>query len=65
MSYKYSPLKYHEIISIFSKTTHNYYPQRYKVLELDEILKYNKKQMNNLFQNRDYDKLIEERMVLN
>ena len=56
MSYKYSPLKYHEIISIFSKSTHNYYPQRYKVLELDEILKYNKKQMRNLFENKDYDR---------
>lgn len=56
MSYKYSPLKYHEIISIFSKTTHNYYPQRYKVLELNEVLKYDKKQMKSLFQNKDYDR---------
>mgnify|MGYP005661636681 CR=1 FL=1 len=31
MSYKYSPLKYHEIISIFSKTTHNYYELSWKI----------------------------------
>ena len=56
MGFKYSPLKYHEIISIFSKNTHNYYPQRYKVLELEDVLKLNKKQIKNLFEKKEYDR---------
>ena len=56
MGAKYSPLKYHEIISVFSKNTHNYNPQRYKVLELDDVLKLDRKQMKHLFENKEYDR---------
>jgi len=56
MGAKYSPLKYHEIISVFSKNTHSYNPQRYKVLELDDVLKLNRKQMKHLFENKEYDR---------
>jgi len=37
MTAKYQPLKYHENVVVFSKGTHNYYPQRYKVLELGDV----------------------------
>ena len=56
MGAKYSPLKYHEIISVFSKKRHEYYPQKYKVLELSEILELDKKEMKQLFDNKDYDR---------
>ena len=56
MGAKYSPLKYHEIISVFSKNRHDYFPQKYKVLELSEILELNKKEMKALFDNKDYDR---------
>jgi len=67
MSAKYSPLKYHEIISVFSKNTHKYNPQRYKVLELDDVLKLNKKQIKNLFENKEYDRYgkVDKRKTVN
>ena len=67
MSAKYSPLKYHEIISVFSKNTHRYNPQRYKVLELDDVLKLNKKQIKHLFENKEYDKYgkVDKRKTIN
>jgi len=67
MSAKYSPLKYHEIISVFSKNTHKYNPQRYKVLELDDVLKLNKKQIKHLFENKEYDRYgkVDKRKTVN
>ena len=56
MGAKYAPLKYHEIISVFSKNRHDYYPQKYKVLELEEILKMDKKSIKSLMETKDYDR---------
>lgn len=56
MGAKSSPLKYHEIISVFSKGTHTYNPQRYKVLEFSEIEFMDKKQLKKVFENKDYDR---------
>lgn len=56
MGVKYSPLKYHEVISVFSNNKHAYYPQRYKVLELDEIMSLDKKQTKILFENKGFDR---------
>ena len=56
MGAKYGPLKYHEVISVFSDNTHFYSPQKYKVLEIEEILKLDKKRLNELFISRDYDR---------
>ena len=67
MSAKYQPLKYHENIVVFSKKTHNYYPQRYKVLELCEIENMTHKELKNLFDTRDYDRYgnIDRRKTIN
>lgn len=40
MGAKHQPLKYHENICVFSKSTHNYYPQRY-----NDVIKSNINQM--------------------
>lgn len=56
MGTKYSPLKYHEIISVFSEGTHNYIPQKYKVLEIEELIKMNKKELTSIMKNREYDR---------
>jgi len=67
MGAKYSPLKYHEIISIFSNNTHNYYPQKYKVLELEDVMKFSKEQMKQLFETKEYDRYgkIDKRKTIN
>ena len=67
MGAKYSPLKYHESICVFSYGTHNYYPQRYKVLELEEIMTFDKKQMKKMLENRDYDRYakVDRRKTIN
>ena len=67
MGAKYSPLKYHESICVFSYGTHNYYPQRYKVLELEEIMTFDKKQMKEMLENRDYDRYakVDRRKTIN
>jgi site-specific DNA-methyltransferase (adenine-specific) len=67
MGAKYSPLKYHEIISIFSNKTHNYYPQKYKVLGIEDVMQLNKKQMINLFETKEYDRYgkIDNRKTIN
>lgn len=67
MGAKNSPLKYHEIISVFSKKTHNYYPQKYKVLEFEEILNMDKKTLKNVFETKDYDRYgkVDRRNVIN
>ena len=56
MGAKSAPLKYHENIIVFSLNKHDYYPQKYKAIELDEICEMNKKELGSFFKNRDYDK---------
>lgn len=56
MSAKYNPLKYHEIISVFSESKHTYNPQKYEVLEIEEIINYDKKTLIKMFENREYDR---------
>lgn len=56
MSAANAPLKYHENILVFGFGSVNYNPQKYKVLEIDEILKMNHKQIQSLFESRDYDR---------
>jgi site-specific DNA-methyltransferase (adenine-specific) len=67
MGAKYSPLKYHEIISVFSSNTHFYNPQRYKVLEIEEIMTLDKKGIKKLFETRDYDRFgkVDRRKTIN
>lgn len=64
---KYAPLKYHENICVFSKGKHNYYPQKYKVLEFEDIEKMNNRQLKNLFKTRDYDRFgkVDRRKTVN
>lgn len=67
MSAKYQPLKYHENICVFSKSTHNYYPQRYKVLEFEEIKQMSDKELKQVFETRNYDRFgkIDRRKTIN
>jgi site-specific DNA-methyltransferase (adenine-specific) len=67
MSAKYQPLKYHENICVFSKSTHNYYPQKYKVLEFEEIKQMNDKELKQVFETRDYDRFgkVDRRKTIN
>jgi site-specific DNA-methyltransferase (adenine-specific) len=67
MGAKYQPLKYHEIISVFSKNKHNYYPQKYKVLEFNDILEMDKKTLKSVFENKDYDRYgkVDRRKTIN
>jgi site-specific DNA-methyltransferase (adenine-specific) len=67
MGAKYSPLKYHEIISVFSKSSHNYNPQKYKVLEIEDVIKLNKNEMKQLFETKDYDRYgkVDKRKTIN
>ena len=67
MGVEYAPLKYHEIISVFSNNRHEYNPQKYKVLELVEILKYDKKQMKLMFETKDFDRFgkVDRRKTIN
>lgn len=67
MSAKYSPLKYHENILVFSYSTHNFYPQKYKVLELEEIEKMSHRELKNLFETKDYDRYgkVDKRKTIN
>jgi len=67
MGAKYSPLKYHEIISVFSNNTHKYYPQKYKVLEIQDVMNLNKNQMKELFETKNYDRYgkVDKRKTIN
>ena len=67
MGAKYQPLKYHENICVFSKSTHNYYPQRYKVLEFEEIKQMSDKELKQVFETRDYDRFgkVDRRKTIN
>ena len=66
MGAKYAPLKYHETISVFSNNRHEYYPQKYKVLEFEEILAYSKKQLKHMFETKDFDRFgkVDKRKVV-
>lgn len=67
MGAKNAPLKYHEIISVFSSNTYKYNPQRYKVLEFSEIEQMNKKQLKDIFEFKDYDRYgkVDRRKIIN
>lgn len=67
MGAKYQPLKYHENICVFSNYTHNYYPQRYKVLEFEEIKQMSDKELKQVFETRDYDRFgkVDRRKTIN
>ena len=56
MRANHEPLKYHENILVFSKGSLNINPQRYKVLEIDEIMNMTKKQMEGMMKSKDYDR---------
>src|SRR5699024_1092411 len=43
-------------VLVFGKGSVNYYPQKYKVLEIDEIMGMDKKELTNLMKTRDYDR---------
>ena len=67
MGAKYQPLKYHENVLVFAKGRVNYYPQKYKVLEIDEITGMNKKELTDLMKSREYDRFgkIDKRKTIN
>lgn len=67
MNVKYQPLKYHENICVFSKETHKYYPQKYKVLEFEKIKQMNDKELKQVFETRDYDRFgkVDRRKIIN
>lgn len=56
MGAKNAPLKYHENIAVFSKNKHIYNSQKYKVIELEEIQKMDKKSLLSFFTDRLYDR---------
>lgn len=55
---KYQPIKYHEDILIFggSEKKVNFNPQKYKVLEFNEIKDMDKKRLKSVFDNKEYDR---------
>lgn len=55
MQTKYAPLKYHESVLVFYKQKPVYNPQKYKVIELDDILQYDKQEMLTFMTNKQYD----------
>ena len=67
MAAKYSPLKYHESILVFGKGRVNYNPQKYKVLEIEELISKTKKELEQIMINREYDRFgkIDRRKVVN
>ena len=67
MGAKYQPLKYHENVLVFGKGKVNYHPQKYKVLEIEELMEMDKKELTNLMKIRDYDRFgkIDRRKTFN
>ena len=68
MSAKYQPLKYHENILVFGVSGKvKYFPQKYPVLEFEEIKNMDEKQLKNLFDSREYDRYgkIDRRKTVN
>lgn len=56
MRAKHEPLKYHENILVFSKGNIDFQPQRYPVLEINEIMAMNKTEMNEMMKTKAYDR---------
>ena len=56
MRANHEPLKYHENILVFSKGTLDINPQKYKVLEIDEIMNMTKKEVESMMKSKDYDR---------
>ena len=50
---KHQPLKHHEIISVFNVKGYN--PQKYNVIEIEDILSMTKKQLVDYHKNRNFD----------
>ena len=67
MAAKYSPLKYHESILVFGKGRVNYNPQKYKVLEIEELITKTKKELEQIMINREYDRFgkVDRRKTIN
>ena len=67
MAAKYSPLKYHESVLVFGKGRVNYNPQKYKVLEIEELITKTKKELEQIMRNREYDRFgkVDRRKVVN
>ena len=67
MGAKYQPLKYHENVLVFSKGKVNYHPQKYKVLEIEELMEMDKKELTKVMKDRDYDRFgkIDRRKTIN
>lgn len=65
MTAKYQPLKHHEIISVFNITGYN--PQKYNVIEINDIFQMNKKDLISYHKDRDFDRfgLIDKRKTFN
>ena len=56
MRANHEPLKYHENILVFSKGALDINQQRYKVLEIDEIMNMTKKEVEGMMKSKDYDR---------
>lgn len=56
MGAKTAPLKYHEDIIVFSKKTHCYYPIKYKVIELEDVIAMDRKSLLDFFTKRLFDR---------
>ena len=67
MAAKYSPLKYHESVLVFGKGRVNYNPQKYKVLEIEELITKSKKELEQIMRDREYDRFgkVDRRKVVN
>ena len=67
MGAKYQPLKYHESVLVFGKGKVNYHPQKYKVLEIEELMEMDKKELTKVMKNRDYDRVgkVDRRKTIN
>ena len=56
MRTNHEPLKYHENILVFSKGALDINQQRYKVLEIDEVMNMSKKEVEGMMKSKDYDR---------
>ena len=56
MRANHEPLKYHENVLVFSKGTLDINQQRFKVLEIDEIMNMTKKEVEGMMKTKDYDR---------
>lgn len=65
MGAKHQPLKHHEIISVFNVKGYN--PQKYKVIEIEDVLNMSKANLIKYHKNREFDKfgLVDRRKNIN